>query len=300
MTSKKTDKTVTPVAPGDSAGAPQTSAPEVLNADQLVASLIADLPGLVRLQPLMRHVAALISYHRLNVPIEKALEFLEVADIKPSTLKPGIEAIEAACDKEAGRFVQEFYEKTGRQLDPVTLNFNPATEEELAEQATLRQKAVELRADISNLEEGLFGAVKERGLVEGWIQNAKLKVTDLIYVEEVDLENKTPGWKTPPKLDEADPEVGKLLKKIDLLKKTRAEFADPSVALKQLSNIGFSEADVKNILASAEALAGEQIIQSGLIESLVTEHEKQSMAVKVAKIVSARVIAKEADDYLKM
>src|SRR5512141_1076178 len=87
--------------------------PEVLDASALVESILHDVAGLTRVRHLEAHVAALISSHRMNVPLDEALAEPKAAGIKDATLRPGIEAMKKAANTDIEAAVNAFNEKAG-------------------------------------------------------------------------------------------------------------------------------------------------------------------------------------------
>lgn len=293
MTNKKA-----PVSPPASVVSTGPARPEILDADRLVLSLVADLPRLKAFQPLVKNVAALNSYHRLGINIAQALNHLETADIKVATILPGIKAMLTAADAEALAMAKEFEELTGYPMNPKSLDSASALDTELKEQSAEKRKAFDLRARVFNIRKSIYDEERPRGKVEELIAVARETAKQIIFEQPKNsVSNDLPGWKTPPKLDEKNPVVAKLLKQLTLFEETRAALGSGPATTEQLRNVGFSDSRIRDILDAADGLANEQIVQSETIERLAPE-QRSPFVARAAKIASVRMIAEEAQSYL--
>jgi hypothetical protein len=271
---------------------------EVLDANELVNSLIATMPALGPLNRVLPNVAALVSFHRSGVfTAREALDQLEVAGISEATTRPIIDTMEQMALKELAVLAGQFAEKTGTTLNPATFDVRPRTVEEVQEQGAYQQRAIELKAQVEALRGFLFPQAPQAPLnpVQTWIKGARAKAEEIIYqpVSE-QVSGAAPGWKTPPVLNESDPVVKHVLKQIGVIETIKAKLVTLAAVSKQLSNMGF---DTKAILDKAEELANEQIMQATLVTKLAVEDQDYFIA-RTNAIASVRAIAKEARDYL--
>ncbi len=280
----------------------EPSAPDVMNAADLRIRVFTDMPRLdvTGMDKVIGAVTAALSLEHMGVPIEVALKQLKVAGVSVSLIRAGISAMKSASDKEALEASTSFNEKAGpdREVDPVTLSPANANAREKAEQAELRQKAVALQGRAAPLLTTLF-ARKDEGGITGWVKTFVRKVDDAtlktIPVPSAEL----PGWKTAPKLNEGDPQVGSLLDQLGLIESTYELIRDAKKTLIQLQNLNakFTSEHVKGILEACMALAGEQIVQSTTVEG-VADADAAAFVTKAQKIASVRATADKADAYL--
>jgi len=274
--------------------------PEVMNAADLVTRMLKDMPSLTNVKPLLSHVAALLSYKQMGVPVNEALAELALAKITVKTIRPGIDAIIKAADNADAKSVEKFNEKSGpgREVEPGKMDPNPARDAERAEHTVNRQNAAKLIGRATPLLTGIFGE-EDKGGVAGWFRKAVEKADEITLKAEPVVAADLPGWKTPPRLDEGNPDVKALLAQLTLIENTYARVRDPKKTLIQLANLNaaFTSMHVRGVLEACLALANEQIVQSAAIEG-VADSDTNAFVAEAKIHDSVREPGLSAEEYL--
>lgn len=283
----------------DKTDVPEENPVEVMDAAGLVRSLVTDIPELATFRELLRPVAALVAFKRMNQPVDSALNMMRNAGLSLASIAPGINAIRNTVRLGREQWARDFNELTGYNVQVADLE--TASQSELDEQETERVGATELRDRVLMLKGWYFPATPEEpvGLLQGWARKAREISSKPVFTpREVAPSNEMPGWKTPPKLNDDDPRIQTLVSQIDLFDDMRTMVGGEDVekAFLALSNLTFKRDRVEALLNEAEKLCDEQIVQSSIITALVGSTKVEYMT-RAAKYATADAIAIEALNY---
>jgi predicted S18 family serine protease len=292
---------VTPVGQVPTAAPAAPSAPDVLDAPGLVMSLIAEMPTLSPIKAQLEMLAALISWKRLNYSKKEALEYLLVTGVKLPMMQSALTQMKKILGENAEAIAADFEKLTDTALNPDTLDIKTRTQAELEEQSGYRKAAFELQARVTRDNINLFAEAQKSGnSVQNWFAKAAAKVSGKGHATNPSEGTpELPGWKTLPLLNDADPDVAKLLGQLGFIEAIYAKVIDPKATLKQLANVKYSEETIRRILEIARDLAQEQIVQSDTITKLAQD-DQATFTTRITANHAVGAVIKEAEDFLNL
>lgn len=289
----------------------------VLKAPELINKAVAGIPDLATEQDALQLVFG--AYAQFVVPKmdRKQAESLLGAffNVKPAAVQAAVLKINKIVLDQSKAVAENAQSAMGIEIDPRTLDNKRRTQEEVDEQNGLNTEADHAIANVSAVIAGLGLrdlyaeelAVKNKKprkslaapIVKGLVESGWLK-TD----RPLEMEPEKPGWETPPVFDTSDPEVKRLLAKLDGVLTLLSSNVGPTQREQveaQLANFSVTREDLEETLYKISVLAHGQLNQSAEILARVTSDNKylsdQIEAINFVKGVYAAVINYFFPDY---